>query len=134
MLRVSPGRMFFIKRFALWIELNSPVLRTCSLGFASNLLEMEILLFGRNFPPLCRGKVFNRNLTRNSVAVAKTPSVFPCSPKFFLISQNPRNSEKCRVASFFEASDFGGEKTSFNPSVIFNYYSDFLHRKVFIIL
>jgi len=64
---------------------------------------MEILLFGRNFPTLRMGKVFNRNLTRNSVADAKTPSVFPCSPKFFLISQNPRNSEILRDAENFEA-------------------------------
>src|SRR3989339_1298972 len=63
----------------------------------------QILLFGRNFPPLCRGKGYNRNLTRNSVADAKMPSIFPNFSKFFLISQNPRTSEKCRVASFFEA-------------------------------
>jgi len=55
------------------------------------------------FPHLRMGKGFNRNLTRNSVAYAKAPSVFPNFSKFFLISQNPRNSEKCRVASFFEA-------------------------------
>jgi len=48
-------------------------------------------------------KEFNKNFTEKSVADAKTPSVFPNFSKFFLISQNPRNSEKCWVASFFEA-------------------------------
>jgi hypothetical protein len=37
----------------------------------------------RNFPPLCRGKEYNRNLTENWVADANLPSKFPNFPKFF---------------------------------------------------
>ena len=69
------------------------------------------------------GKAFNRNLTRNSVADAKSPSDFPNFSKFFLISQNPRNSEKNPPTiwvGFFRGADFGGEKTSLNSDVIHN--------------
>ena len=55
------------------------------------------------FPHLRMGKETNRNLTRNSVADAKMPSIFPNFSKFFLISQNPRNSEILRDAENFEA-------------------------------
>ena len=77
-------------------------------------------LCGRSFPPRGRGKGHNRNLTRNSVADAKMPSIFPNFSKFFLISQNPRNSEKNPPTiwvGFFRGADFGGEKTSLNSDV-----------------
>ena len=44
-------------------------------------------LFGRNFPPLRRGKGCNRNLTGNWVAYAKLPCSFPNFPKFCPISE-----------------------------------------------
>src|SRR3989344_1095326 len=53
-----------------------------------------------SFQNFVTGNELNRNLTRNSVADAKTPSVFPNFSKFFLISQNPRNSEKCGLPHF----------------------------------
>ena len=52
------------------------------------------------FPNFVAGKELNKNFTEKSVAKAKLPSNFPIFPKFFLISQNPRNSEKCGLPHF----------------------------------
>lgn len=81
---------------------QTPELRTYCLP-STELIELKFYSADAGFPHLRMGNELNRNLTRNSVADAKTPSVFPNFSKFFLISQNPRNSEKCRVASFFDA-------------------------------
>lgn len=55
------------------------------------------------FPHCVWEKILTGNLTVRNDRFAILPSKIRSSPKFFLISQNPRNSEKCRVASFFEA-------------------------------
>ena len=69
------------------LDRTPPTLNYCLL--TQDLLVMEFLLCGRNFPTLRMGKVFNRNLTENWVAYAKSPSDFPNFTQIArLISEN----------------------------------------------
>ena len=72
-------------------------------------------------PSLVTGKVYNKHLTGNWVAFAKTPSVFPNFPKFFPSLKNSQLYRKIvGCLNFAHEGNFSREKTSLNADVKYN--------------